>query len=88
MAYPAQIAPGLTVTHDHVEAQRSPIEFGVALQQTARGSQDALSLAGIDARGSASPLVSLPVAHFHHQHGTCMQCHKIQFATAGTEVSQ
>jgi hypothetical protein len=31
--------------------------------------------------------MSLSVAHFHHQHSTCMQCHKIQFAAAGAEVS-
>ncbi len=87
MAYPVQVVSGLTITHDHIEAQRSPVKFGVALQQTAGRSQDALSLAGIDAGGSSAPLMSLSVAHFHHQHSTCMQCNKIQFAAAGAEVS-
>jgi len=32
VAYPVQVVSGLAITHDDIEAQRSPMEFGVALK--------------------------------------------------------
>jgi hypothetical protein len=88
VAYPAKIIAGFAVTRDDIEAQRSPVQLGVALQQSPGRSHDALAFAGIDARRGATPFVSLSSAHFHNQYGACMQRHQIELAATGAKVSQ
>ena len=68
MAYPAQLALRSAVADDHIEAQWSSIKFGVALQQSSRGTQDARAFASIDARRGTSPLTPMPMAHFNDEY--------------------
>ena len=60
----------------------------MALQQSTRGAQDALSLASIDARRRAAPLVSLAMTHFDDQHHIRMQRDEVELATARAKISQ
>lgn len=60
----------------------------MALQQSTRGAQYALSLARIDARRRAAPLVSLAMTHFDDQHYIRMQRDEVEFTTASAKISQ
>lgn len=59
----------------------------MTLQQSARGAQDALSFASVDACRRATPLMSLAMTHLDDQHYIRMQRDEVEFATASAEIS-